>query len=75
MYLKENFILLTVTANNPSHFDFGFEHVQIISHVEITLCEIVFMSNYPDSISTLGAVRKLRKHLGVLSWSAKCLFY
>ena len=23
----------------------------------------------------LGAVRKLRKHLGVLSWSAKCLFY
>ena len=23
----------------------------------------------------LGAVRKLHKHLGVLSWSAKCLFY
>ena len=23
----------------------------------------------------LGVVRKLRKHLGVLSWSVKCLFY
>ena len=28
-----------------------------------------------EAFFLLGAVLKLRKHLGVLSWSAKCLFY
>ena len=26
-------------------------------------------------LKVYGAIRKLRKHLGVLSWSSKCLFY
>ena len=66
--VEKKMSVLTVTANNPSHFDFGFEHVQIITHVEITICKIIFMSNYPDSISTLSSLSQFYSYeIGIRS--------
>ena len=41
------------------------------------LCVSKFQNTSTSVVKTLrlGVVRKLRKHLGVLSWSAKCLLY